>query len=77
MLYVLNLNHHVNGGLQIAGARFDVADIRLLVADYGGDLLKHAKAVIAEDGEFDGIALLDLLGRLGPLHCDAAVGLIH
>src|SRR5207248_6909535 len=56
-------------------ACLDIADIDVVVADDGGDLLQHAAAIVAEDGKLHGIATG--CGFLPPLHRDLALGFIH
>src|SRR4051794_14189426 len=78
MLYVFGVYRDVDGGLRVGGAGFDVADVRVVVGDDGGDLLEHTGAVVAIEREFDGIggAAVGLTHR-GPFHIYAAVGLVH
>jgi len=69
----------VGGGIGAGGA-----DVGVLVGDDGGELLEQAGAVVAEDGELDGIGL-GFRGSGGsgvaverrPLDLDAAVGLVE
>src|SRR5882724_11778322 len=76
MLQVGDIEHDVDVGLAITGAGFDVTDVGLCIADHGGDLLQHAEAVVAEDGE------LYRVGTGGPvivrpLHVNLPFRLIH
>src|SRR5579859_122051 len=77
---VSNIDHDVDGGLQVSGARGHILDIGIVVADDGGYLFQHAEAVVAEDVEADGIggnAGGFTTRGLAPLYGDAAVGVIH
>ena len=59
---------------------FDTADIGVVVGDNGGQLLEHAGAIVAEDGDLDRIALGAagiLFAYARPLDRDAAVALVE
>src|SRR5882672_1294928 len=78
MLEVRDLQDYVDAGLAVAGAGFDVSDVGVLVADDGSDLLQHAEAVVAKEGELDGICdRLPFFVAAGPLHVDATVRFVH
>src|SRR3954452_19184088 len=74
--HVFDVNHHIDGRLRITGARFDVADVRAVVADDRRNLLEHAGTVLAEERELDGITLLARLVA-SPFDVNAAVHLVH
>src|SRR5690242_1436216 len=76
MLQVSDIEHDVNVGLAIAGAGLDVTDVGLGVADDGGDLFQHPKAIVAEDGEFHRVSAGGTV-VLGPLDINLALGLIQ
>src|SRR5271166_2227713 len=65
-----------NAGLAVGGVGSDVADVALGVADDAGDVLQHAEAVVAIDGEFNRIGRRRAIVA-SPLNIDAAFGLIH
>src|SRR3954470_13755309 len=78
MLYVFGVHGNVDGGLRVGGARFDVADVGVVVGDDGGDLLEHAGTVVAIEREFDGVGRRAVgLKHRGPFHVYAAIGLVH
>src|SRR5689334_15618982 len=58
-----------------------MADIRVVVADRGGDLLQHSGTVVADNGEFYWVSGLcrtrDCSARSSPSDVDSAVRLIH
>src|SRR5690349_12560665 len=58
VLYVFDVNGDIDGGTAVAGTDIHVADVGVVVADDGRYLLQHSLAVIAHDGEFDGIGSL-------------------
>jgi hypothetical protein len=49
MLQVSNVENYIYVGLAIGGTGFNIANVGLGVADDCGDLLQHAKPVIAVD----------------------------
>src|SRR5438270_5652802 len=49
MLQVGDVEHDVDVGLAVAGARFDISDICFGITDHGSDLLQHAPLVITEE----------------------------
>src|SRR5919204_4840795 len=76
MLEILNINNHVNVGLAIGSAGFDVAYIGVVVADYGGNLLQHSGAVVAKNRQLYRISrAFAILTR--PFHRNAAIGVIY
>ena len=60
-------------------ADIDAADVGVVVGDDGDQLLQHAGAVVAGDGDLDRIALRPACGiaYAGPLDIDAAVALVE
>src|SRR6266481_5769110 len=52
VLQVGDIEDDIDVRLAIAGAGFDVADVGFSIANHGRDLLQHAEAIVAEDGEF-------------------------
>ncbi len=81
MADVFGVDDEFDGGVAgIAGMGFDGADVGVGVADGGGDFFQHAGAVVAVDGELDGVGLGAagfFFWRFGPLDGDAAVGLVE
>src|SRR5215469_4806047 len=74
VLEVFNFEHHVDGRLAVGGAGFDVADVGVVVADDGGDLLEHAFAVVTKNRELHRVPT----GRVAtPFNRNLAVGLVH
>src|SRR5208337_2938803 len=65
-------------GVAVAGAGFDVADVGVVVADHGGDLLQDAGAVVAEHGQLHRIAAAAaVFALLAPLHRDLPLHVIE
>src|SRR3954454_8014382 len=63
----------------LAGARVDAADIGTVVADDGGQVLQHARPIVAVDNHPNGIGLLPsaFVRVFRPLDGDAAIGLVE
>src|SRR6185437_8566543 len=76
VLEVFNVNYHVNVGLAVGGADFDVAYVGVVVADDGGHLLEHAGAIIVKQRDFYRISG-SCLGIARPLHGDAPLRFVH
>ena len=82
---VNGLDDEVDDGASVGGGvGGGGADVGAVVGDDGGELLEEAGAVVAEDGEFDGVGLRlggsggsGVAGEWGPLDLDAAVGLVE
>src|SRR5579871_5730120 len=76
MLQVGDVEDDLNAGLAVGGLRGDVADVAFGVANHAGNVLQHAEAVIAKDGQLHGIG-----GRSGliasPFDVDFSFGLVH
>src|SRR6266851_5485342 len=68
---------YIYAGLAVLATSFYVADVGVGVADEGGDLFEHAKAIIAEKRDFDGIGNRLTVFLAGPEHVDAAVGFVE
>src|SRR5580693_8182643 len=76
MLQVSDVENNFHAGLAVGGVGSDVADVAFGVADHSGNVLEHAKAVVAKHCQLHRIS-----GRsafvAGPFDVDAALGLIH
>ena len=72
-----NFEDHVDVGLTVFAAGRDVADVGVGVADDGGDLFKHAEAIVAEQRDFYGIGDGLAIFVSGPEDIDAAIGLVE
>jgi len=58
VVQVFGFDHKLDNGFAVfALAGFDAADVGVVVGDNGGQLLQHAGAVVAEDGDLDRVAL--------------------
>ena len=42
MFHVLDIDHHIDGRLAAGGAGLDIANVGVVVADYGRKLFQHA-----------------------------------
>src|SRR6266853_1236250 len=77
VLEVGDFQDYIYAGLAVLATSFYVADVGVGVADEGGDLFEHAKAIIAEKRDFDGIGNRLTVFLAGPEHVDAAVGFVE
>src|SRR5947209_11970480 len=81
VLHIFDIDSNVDGSATIAGTDIHVADVGVVVADDGGDLLQHAGTIVAYQRQ------LHRIGRLrrtrnrsagsAPTDIDAAVGFVH
>ena len=77
MLEVGDFQDHIHLGLSVLAVGLNVADVGAGVADDGDDLFQHAGAVVADQGEFDGIGNGLAFNVAGPFNVDAAVGFVE
>src|SRR5579859_2391176 len=56
VLHILDINHHIDGRLAVGGAGLDVADVGVVVTDYGCELFQHSRPVIAKNSQLYGIS---------------------
>src|ERR1039458_1088542 len=81
MLQVFGFYDKLNDGFAVLVlADIDGANVGVVVGDDGGQLLQHAGAVVAENCNFDRVALRaagGLVAGKGPLDGDAAVALVE
>src|SRR5438105_15145926 len=77
MLQVGNIEHYVDIGSPVGGARLDVADVRVGVADHSRNLLQHARAVVTMEREFDRKSSQCEVLVSYTLDVYAAIGFIH
>src|ERR1035437_7932412 len=78
---VLGFHHKLDHGLTVFGLLgIDAANVGVVVGDDGGQLLQHAGAIVAVDGDLDRVTLRpagNLIAHPGPLDRDAPVALIQ
>src|SRR5579859_591102 len=76
VLQVRNIQHDFHAGLAVRGVGGDVFDVALGVANHAGDVLQHAEAVVAEDGELDRVRRWHTVVAR-PFDVDLAFGFVH
>src|ERR1035437_274132 len=79
--YVFGFGYQFDDGFAVLIlADIDAADVGVVVGDNGDQLLQHAHAVVAGDGDLDRVALRPagvLAAHAGPFDIDAAVALVE
>src|SRR5437588_5605993 len=81
MFHVIDIDNHIDDRLAVGSAGLDIANVGVVVADYGRKLFQHARTIVAKNRQlywifgaaFGGV----LLGWFRPFYGDPPIGFIH